>query len=546
MPTYPAYKTYRGGFYDNKKVNGIDDRLYTAKDVREPYSTVFTDGILSEADGTAGDKLKVTATGGLGISVAVGNAQLGGAWFKNTSPYNITLDTGVATDRYDCVIIRNDDSEDVREPSIYIKSLSVAPTINDLTRNNLVYEICVGYIRVPAFALAIAEENIVDTREDGTLCNTMRGVGATVIRTYRNTYFSEVINERDIPIGISQYNRSRDNLTVIVEGRVFSEGANYTIVDNTTILLAIGLPVLGTRIDFEVAKNVNASGAESVVQEVGQLRTEMTAANRKLEHHYYCNGLNDNVNLSELAQDWLAVDNYDSATIHIHGHFGLVGAYSGSGTSASPYVWFKLGMSDNRRRRIVFDFTDCSEIRINCANETYNIVFDGFNVNVVGVSIVANGGNMIKMFSSIGGAIITAENCRFWLTTARDGAIARSGRFDNCLAFVTVQNLEAMCFEPNSASVLRVNGGKYYAYTGNATANASVIRVATGATEVVVLTNGINCPTVANAGYRQTHAVYDQSANGHCVYADTITLLTISATSQVVRNTIKLNKPDMM
>ena len=84
MPTYPINKTYKGGFYNNKKdANGNDDRVYTAEDVRKPYDTVFSDGIMPDTDGTAGNTLKVTATGGVGISVAAGNAKLGGAWFQN-------------------------------------------------------------------------------------------------------------------------------------------------------------------------------------------------------------------------------------------------------------------------------------------------------------------------------------------------------------------------------------------------------------------------------------------------------------------------------
>ena len=53
MPIYSANITYRGGFYNNKQTNGVNDRVYTAEDVRKPYDTVFTDGIMPAADGTA-------------------------------------------------------------------------------------------------------------------------------------------------------------------------------------------------------------------------------------------------------------------------------------------------------------------------------------------------------------------------------------------------------------------------------------------------------------------------------------------------------------
>jgi hypothetical protein len=168
MPTYQANITYRGGFYNNSVIDGKNTHVYTAEDIRKPYDVIYTDGIKPEADGTAGDCLKVVKNGSLGIYVQAGFAKLGGAWFENAANYGITLDEGGGVDRYDCVIIRNDDSEDVKAPNIYIKSLTAAPTINDLTREGAIYEICLAYIRVPAFATIFTD--IVDTREDGELC----------------------------------------------------------------------------------------------------------------------------------------------------------------------------------------------------------------------------------------------------------------------------------------------------------------------------------------------------------------------------------------
>lgn len=285
MPTYPIIKTFKGGFYNSRKVNGADDRVYTAEDLRRPYDTVYSDGILPQPDGTAGTTLQVTATSGMGIAVGIGHAKLGGAWFENTAIYGITLDTAGSADRYDCVIIRNDDTEAVREPSIYIKSLDHIPTVADLTRSEQIYEICVAYVLVKALSSSISASNIVDTRTDGSLCNVMSGVGATVAVTLENTYYSTTVNQTVIPIGIAEYNRSRDSLVVMVEGRVFTQGVNYTINDNESITLAIGLPVLGTKVQFQVVRNVNASGADSIVQEVVAMRAELNAINNAIANY---------------------------------------------------------------------------------------------------------------------------------------------------------------------------------------------------------------------------------------------------------------------
>lgn len=545
MPTYPATKTYRGGFYNNHVVNGQDDRVYTAEDVRKPYDTVFTDGVLPEADGTAGDCLKVSLTGGMGISVGVGKAKLGGAWFENERLYNITLDVGGAAARYDCVIIRNDDNDSVREPSIYIKSLTAIPTANDLTRDDKIYEICVAYVKVAALASSISESDIIDTRTDGSVCNVMSGVGATVVRVYKNTYFSETKNQTVIPIGISQYNKSRDRLTVIVEGRTFSEGTNYTINDNSKITLAIALPVVGTRIDLEVAKNVNAAGAETVVQEVAELRTEMTANNKKLEHHYYCNGLTDNVNISQIAQDYLnGGTDYGSMRLVIHGTLGVTAPYSGAGTSSRNYFWFALGKDgESTNRKLIVDFTDCKAVSLPITAGTYNTIFSGNDVHVIGANIIAvqNGtGTYIRGFSSASGVVV-AEDCRIWITADVTSYISQTGTFICCRGSVTTTSGSAYCFYATENALLRLQGGEYYAYSPVGLTPAVVYQTAANA---VVILYGVNCPTVGRSGLIQNAAISASGAN--VSITDTITTLTVSAPNGNVRGTLAISKAGQM
>lgn len=547
MPTYPITKTYRGGFYNNKKdASGNDDRVYTAEDVRKPYDTVFTDGIKPEADGTAGGVLAVTATGGMGISVAAGHAKLGGAWFENDGAYNITLDAGGSAVRYDCVIIQNDDNDEVRDASIHIKSLSAVPTINNLQRDGKIYEICVAYIRVPALATSISASNITDTREDGSLCNVMSGVGATVVRTYHNTVFSERLGQTGVTIGIPQFDKSRDTLTVIVEGRVFAEGVNYTIPSNTYIELALGLPVIGTRVDFLVAKNVNAAGAETVVQEVGALRAEMTAANKTLEHHYYCNGATDNVNISNIISAFQSgYTDYANMRLIIHGTFGATSPRSGAGTSDNPYVWIRAAQSAASSRRVTLDFTDCRQISINCDAGTVNYIFYGFDTRIIGANVIATGGTTIYMFSVAGGTTVYAENCRFWITCDSGGFIARSGTFKNCRASVTNAGLHSYCFVPIAASLLRLDGGEYYAYTGSADHVSAVVGMTSGTNAVAIL-YAVNAPTTARSGYYQTNSLYQTT--GMICSTDLISALPLNVVSgqSNVRGTIALSKAGLM
>lgn len=545
MPTYPAIKTYRGGFYDSKKSNGVDDRVYSAEDVRKPYNSVFTDGVKPSADGTAGEQLEVTAVGGMAIAVAAGHAKLGGAWFENTSAYRITLDAAVSTDRYDCVILRNDDSEDVRAPQIYIKSLTAVPTVASLIRSGDIYEVCIAYVRVPAGAASISAANITDTRDDGQLCNIMSGVGAMVVRTYRNTVFSERAGQTGVTIGIPQFNRTRDHLTVIIEGRVLSETA-YTIPSNTYVELALGLPVIGTRVDFEVRKNVNAAGADTVVQEVAYLTGRITETDKTLEHHYYCNGRTDNVNISNIVSEFQSgyTDNA-SMRLVIHGTFGATSPRGGEGTSANSYYWFRAAQGSASTRRVTLDFTDCKDIRINCDAGTYNIIFFGMDCRVVGANVIATGGASIYMFSTASGTSVYAENCRFWITCDSGGMIARSGTFKNCRASVTNAGLHSYCFVPTNDSLLRLDGGEYYAYTGSSEHVSAVVGMTSGTNAIAVL-YAVNAPTVARSGYRQTNSVYQTTGTVSCTDLISALPLNVVSGSSNIRGTIELSKANLM
>lgn len=555
MPTYQDLKTYEAGFYNNKRTGDVDDRVYSAKDVREPYCTVFSKGIMPDTDGTAGGYLKVTANGGMGISVAAGTANLG-AWFKNTGAYSITLDPSGGSVRYDCVIIRSDDisttrSDNVavdREPSIYIKSLTAVPTINDLIRNDNTYEMCIAYVKVKALATSITSADIIDTRTDGSLCNVMSGVGATVVRVYKNTYFSQTENQTVIPIGIAQYNRSKDALSVIVEGRTFTEGVNYTITDNSQITLAVGLPIVGTKIEFEVAKNVNAAGAETVVQEVNELRKEMTANNNKLRHYYYCNGLTDNINISNIVKEFLSLSSYNSMDLHVVGHFGFTQMAAGSGTSGNPYKLFDFGTFGTLPNPKVFiDFSDCDEISVPVTDGTNNVIFGGSSFNIRGANVIASNTTVNTIIRVIDPnvKVVKATDCRFWITAYKNSLIAWNGTFENCRGSVANIVENSYCFQPASAGIVRIIGGEYYAYSTSGYSSAIVGQ--SGANAVSIL-YGVNAPTLARSGFVQTNSLLQWTSGGTMNCTDLVSALpmTVAAGISNIRGTIALSKAGLM
>lgn len=546
MPIYSTIKTYRSGFYNNRN----DGKVYDAVDIRKPYNVIYSDGIKPDHDGLPNNNLKVNAYGGMKIAITTGFAKLGGAWFENNSSYIIELDAPVATNRYDCVILRNDDSEDVRDSQIYIKSLNHVPTIEDLTRDDLVYEVCIGYVTVTPTTTNIAQSNITDTRVDGQLCNVMSGVGATVVRTLRNTYYSESENQSLIPIGINQFDRTRDILNVMIEGRITTA---YSIRDNDYITLNIGLPVVHTKIDFEVIKNVNAASAETVVQEVAQLRSEVTANNNKLQYDYYCNGVNDNEMISYLVVSFLKAAKDDtSRKFNIIGQFGYSRAMTGSGTSSNPYNLFDFILDEdvngNFTRHVTLDFTSCNEINFVPTDKSSNVIFKSQSIRIVGANVRASNnttGTVVRVFNS-SQFPITCENCRFWITGYQDSIIARNGTFINCRGSITNTMENSYCFNVSPNGVLNLIGGEYYSYVADFVSVAAIVGQS-GTTSVAIL-NGVSAPTKDRSGLFQSYAIYQMTGAGYVSCYGLITKLSnqLSSGQSNIAGTIPLSKEGLI
>ena len=578
MPIYPQNPTYVSGFHNNKIVNGKNDREYSALDIREPYRSVFSNGVKPNDNGTLGNDLKVEYVDGtqMQIRVAAGRGIFGGAFFWNKSAYNITLDTAGSSTRYDCIIVQNDDTENVRNTTIYVKSLNHIPTKADLKRQgDDINEYCLGYVIVPALSTSILGSNVKDTRLDQNLCGVITGVfnqvdgaalnkqfedafhewfediktafvaGATLIHTYTNSVTTTTANQTEVLIGIPQYNRNTDLLIVSVNGIVFSKPGQYEIVDNTKVKFVLGFPVIGTQILFQVLKSVDGSAAETVVSQVNTLINDVNAINKTIEHHYYCNGTNDNILLSRMAQAWInGGTDYSSMSVKVHGQFGVSVPYTGSGTDASPYQWLSLGGGNSQSRKIVFDFTDCSQIAISCDAGTYNTIIYGLHVDIIGANIIATGGTQITMFSRPALTFVNAERCRFWITS-ESGYIARGGDFKNCRTSLTTSIDNAYCFNVLSGGLLRLYGGEHYAYAP-LDKFSTIVYVNSEQTGAVVNTYSISCPTNARSNLTQTFAIDCLTSDACCSFTDTITTLSIVADGQNVRGTIPQNRLNMI
>lgn len=578
MPIYQITKTYRSGFYNSHNINGVNDRVYDANDMTEYYTGLFTNGVKPNNDGNLGDGLKVAAHGGMTIKIAQGDGLFGNRFFRNNSVYLITLDNAGASTRYDCVIVRADNTDTVRDTTVYIKTLDHVPTINDLTRTSEVNEYCLAYVTITPTVYEITDVVITDTRANNNLCGLIAGAfnqfnstelysqftaafnswfdnikdtfvaNATLIHTYYNQVVSTVVNQTSVSIGIPQYNKNTDVLIVMVEGRTFTEGVDYTIKSNGEITLTMALPVVGTKVQFQVLKSVDGSESQTVVSQLNTLINQMNVVDKKLEYTYVCNGTNDNVLIGNIIRTFLRDStDYGSMKLNVIGTIGMTEPAYGTGTSEDPYYWFNINTGSTRKA--IIDFSSCGQIAPTISNGTYNVIFhSNNNMHIIGANVVASNtaNNTIVRISNTTNGVVLFENCRFYITAYQDSLIALRGTFTNCRGSVANVINNSYCFLPASNSVVKLNGGEYYAYTGDSTKQSAI--VGQSGVEAVSILYGVSGPTLARTGFYQTNSLIQYVGGGMMNCTDLISELPLSVTSGIsnIRGTIVKSKPNVL
>ena len=169
-------------FYDAD--NG--DRSYDAESFETIFRAFFNSGVSPNGGG-----LRVTRTGGRGISVAPGLANLDGkvGWFPEAQAFTLpTADASAA--RYDLVVVRRDDAQ--RDITVAVKTGTPGGKAPEPVTSG-VYELPLALIQVRAGAAEIAETDITDQRiflteaVDETVLN---GLTATF-----NAWFSNLQNQ---------------------------------------------------------------------------------------------------------------------------------------------------------------------------------------------------------------------------------------------------------------------------------------------------------------------------------------------------------------
>ena len=559
------------GFYNAMNVGGEYDRKYNADDYKNVFAAFIKDGVRR----SGADDFRVSASG-LAITVGPGYAVCGGRWVRLDTNHALTTVAPPVGDysRIDAVVLRVNANENTRAASLVYRvgTPSASPQAPTKDTSTNITELILAHVRVAPGATRVT---ITDTRPNANLCGWITTpVGYddyfASLDSRFDTWFQETKNTlasvtlfkqykwrtvlsgqaSSVIFSIPQYSGGgTDIIQVYVNGLLEIEDIDYTLSGDTINFITAGggsgLKVAGTEVVVLCYKSIDGTGLGSVADEITKLQNDMHTLTNTNEYIYVCNGKTDNVELSKIAQAWLSGgSDYGSKIVRVYGTFGATAAASGGGTSDNLYRWFNIGQGAATNREITFDFTGCSPINIACATGTYNIIFFGLNVNIVGANVLASGDAYIYMFSTAAATVVHAENCRFWVT-AKTGYVARGGTFRNCRCSFTTSTGDAFCFNVLSGSLLRLFGGEYYAYAPTASQSA-VVYVNSSQLNAVAMTYGINCPKVDRDGYVQTYAFNALSNSAKCSFTDTVTPLPIYGDGMNIRGTIVHNLPGLM
>ena len=557
----------KSGFFNALFTNGEYDRKYNANDYCDNLAVVISNGVLRSVY----DDLKVSAAG-MVVTVGVGRAWINGHYYFNDTPYSFAaVSAPIGGTRYDRVFLRLNKSLAVRGVSLVYQQgeASNSPTAPEPVRDGDIYDIVLADIYVGTNATSVT---VTDRRDDPDLCGWVYSTSGddsfyTSLDASFNAWFEEKKNTlasislvkrynwrtvlesatNTVTFNIPQYNAETCFIEVYVNGILETDGADYTAA--ASVLTFDGTLVAGTEIEVKCYKSIDGTGIMSVLDEITELQNAVAALNTTGDYEYICNGVDDNVKLSEIAQAWLngGTDN-GSKKIIVYGTFGAQAAYGGAGTSANPFRWLSVGTDANINRRIIFDFSNCGQISLPIAAGTFNVVFYGYNAHIIGANVIANqtaADTVIRIFNSDKGAVY-AENCRFWITAYKDSRIGQTGTFNNCRASVANVTNNSYCFLPFTDSLLRINGGEYYGYTGESTLQSSI--VGQSAANSVSILNGVNAPTLARSGFYQTNSVLQWSGGGVLSCTDLVSALPLIVVEGIsnIRGTIEKSKAGAM
>lgn len=543
-------------FPNNEYETGYD-RNYSADDISNWLKAVITNGVI-KTNSVAGTGealgLKVLADSGLYIKVNVGLAVIEGKPYVNNSSLRLQLATAPTSGtRYDCVILRMDNTQSVnaRKTYCYIKSLNHVPTETDLTRNDEIYDLLLAYVAVGANVTSIQQSYITDTRGNTTLCPWCTAVkgyedyyDAIVQRFESNGTLTSAGTQFITDLAVSLYNEKYSLISVYCNGlREDEEDYSVDLTGSYIKIVFNATKSAGAEINVILENFIDGEGLENVLDQYTELVQEVENLSQINEFNYFCNGSTDNVEICQIVNDFFTSNEgryYQTLKLNVIGRFGYSAPMGGEGSSASPYKIFAFDNTHTGGRRALVDFSNCYNLEFAVTQGKSTYIFSGTNICIKGANVVAvanyTTNTSVVAFEHL--PRVRAEDCRFWLYGWTNTYIATRGEFINCKGNVRNYGGDSFCYIASNSVYLAVVGGEYTAHTQSSSATSSVLK-STNSNAITIMQDVI-APKIDLTNMYQTNAIYHTGGKLSCY--GLVTQLTItSGTGASITGTISAN-----
>lgn len=296
------------GFFPSTIAN---PRKYGSDWLNKLFDAVISDGVFATPEGTPSSYLQVVANAGLIVTIKAGWGRFKAGdetfFYQNETDITKSLVGASGVSRVDYVVVRVDRNESVKRVYVDVKTgdqlTGAEPT---LTSTSYVREYLLAKVYIAPNTTIITPDMIVDwrgrtecpwavpvvkqvdvstlmeqfaTKFWGWYDNVTQNVSGTIMVTQSHgQYFSQIENQSVIEIPSSARYQTGDMLTVYVEGRRFTENVDYTFnEDYSAIVMTNPLPIVGTEIEFENLKNVDASEVTPYVNRLVDVENKLDA-----------------------------------------------------------------------------------------------------------------------------------------------------------------------------------------------------------------------------------------------------------------------------
>ena len=282
----------KSGFYPSNPELGIINE-YKGYELGKLYKRIISNGVFATPAGTPSTDLQVLASSGLTVVMQPGEGVFLDQWYINDEEIAFTLDGESSLDRIDLIVIEANKTANVLATKAKVikgrpSAVPVAPTITD---SEQIKQYPIASIRITAGITTITQSAITDMRglaptlwitsliqqvDTSELWRQYNSafwdwfndvkellVTTTLMRKYTGYTHTNIDNQSEFIVPISQYNPTLDILQVHIEGRILRENVDY-IKTGKSIKLTNALPLTNTLVYFEIFKSVDGADSKAL------------------------------------------------------------------------------------------------------------------------------------------------------------------------------------------------------------------------------------------------------------------------------------------